>query len=143
MSADTTMSMDTAATDFLRSTGTTLDLTYLRTAQYFPVDRDSRTQRNIYRFVLRNTRGEYSGEFGASVYASQADIPPSSYDVLACLTTSDPGTFENFVGDYGYAHLPISQYETVMGVYTSVKEEVRGLRRLFSDEELERLAEIN
>jgi hypothetical protein len=64
---------------------------------------------------------------------------PSLYDVLACLTTYDPGTFEDFCSEFGYDEDSRKAYNT----YTAVKEEYMNMCSLFNDEELELLSLIN
>jgi len=56
------------AEKFLADTQTTLTVEYLRTAPYFHSDKESR---DIYRFTLKNERGEYSSEFGNSIRATE------------------------------------------------------------------------
>lgn len=64
---------------------------------------------------------------------------PSPYDILACLTSYDPGLFEDFCSDYGYEKDSRKAYK----VYESVRDEYLHLARLFSDSELKLLGEIN
>lgn len=66
-------------------------------------------------------------------------LPPSAYDVLACLTHYDPGTFADFCGDFGYD----TDSTKAERVYFAVQQEWEGLRRLFTTEQLEQLQEIN
>lgn len=64
---------------------------------------------------------------------------PSVYDVLACLSKCDPGTFEDFCSDYGYDE----DSRTAERVYFAVQKEYTQLARLFTPEQMEELAEIN
>ena len=64
---------------------------------------------------------------------------PSVYDVLACLTKYDPGTFEDFCSDYGYDE----DSRTAERIYFAVQKEYAQLARLFTPNEMEELAEIN
>lgn len=64
---------------------------------------------------------------------------PSVYDVLACLTKYDPGTFEDFCSDYGYDE----DSRTAERVYFAVQKEYAQLARLFTADQMEELAEIN
>lgn len=64
---------------------------------------------------------------------------PSAYDILACLTKYDPGTFENFCSDYGYDE----DSRTAERIYFAVQKEYTQLARLFTPEQMEELAEIN
>lgn len=64
---------------------------------------------------------------------------PTAYDVLACLTKYDPGTFENFCGDFGYD----TDSRKAKKTYKAVVKEFRGLQTLFSESELTLMQEIN
>lgn len=66
-------------------------------------------------------------------------LPPLAYDVLACLTKYDPGTFADFCGDYGYDVDSIKAQKT----YFAVQEEWDGVRELFTSAQLEQLQEIS
>lgn len=64
---------------------------------------------------------------------------PSVYDVLACLTKYDPGTFEDFCSEYGYEE----DSRTAERIYFAVQKEYAQLARLFTPDEMDELAEIN
>ena len=64
---------------------------------------------------------------------------PTAYDVLACLTKYDPGTFEDFCGEFGYDTDSRKAYKT----YKAVKREWKNVAILFTDEQLDMLREIN
>lgn len=64
---------------------------------------------------------------------------PTSYDVLACLTTYDPEDFESFCSNFGY-DIDSRRAEKT---YNGVVDEYNNLKMLFSDKELEELQEIN
>lgn len=67
---------------------------------------------------------------------------PSAYDILACLSSYYPETFEDFCSEFGYDEQSLSNYPKVMEIFTACKAEERGLRQLFNDDELEQLSEI-
>ena len=71
--------------------------------------------------------------------AKQKDVVPSVYDVLACLTKCDPGTFEDFCSDYGYDE----DSRTAERIYFAVQKEYAQLARLFTPDEMDELTEIN
>lgn len=71
--------------------------------------------------------------------AKKKTAVPSVYDVLACLTKYDPGTFEDFCSDYGYNE----DSRTAERIYFAVQKEYKQLARLFTPEQMEELAEIN
>lgn len=76
-----------------------------------------------------------------TVLLDQSDtaLQPSAYDLLACLTKYDPGTFENFCSDYGYD--PDSR--KAEKIYHSVVKEWNDISSLFNEKELSLLSEIN
>jgi len=63
---------------------------------------------------------------------------PSAYDVLACLTTYDPEDFQNFCDNFGYDKDSIKANK----IYLAVVNEWNNLKAIYSDEELEKLGEI-
>ncbi len=63
---------------------------------------------------------------------------PTSYDILACLTTSEVGTFKDFCDDFGYDDDSIK----AEGIYKAVLNEYNNLKILYSEEELNKLGEI-
>ncbi|MFA5377292.1 MAG: hypothetical protein WC455_16195 [Dehalococcoidia bacterium] len=63
---------------------------------------------------------------------------PTAYDVLSCITKYDPGTFENFCGEFGYD----TDSRKAEKVYMGVKNEFQNVAMLFNDKEIEELAEI-
>jgi hypothetical protein len=64
---------------------------------------------------------------------------PTAYDVLACLTKSDPRTFEEFCGDMGLDTDSRRAEET----WRAVMDEWVRVQRFFSADELGKLQEIN
>lgn len=63
---------------------------------------------------------------------------PNSYDVLSCMTKYDPGSFEDFCGEYGYDVDSRKAEKT----YNLVKREYDELCKLYNDEEMQELGEI-
>ena len=64
---------------------------------------------------------------------------PDAYDILACLTTYDPGTFKDFCFEFGYDEDSRRDEKT----YNAVKEEWQNVCMLYTDEEIEALQCIN
>jgi hypothetical protein len=64
---------------------------------------------------------------------------PNSYDVLSCMTKYDPGSFEDFCGEYGYDVDSRKAEKT----YNLVKREYDELCKIFNDKEMQELGEIN
>lgn len=68
----------------------------------------------------------------------QKEARPDCYDVLACLTKYDPGTFEDFCAEYGYDE----DSRTAERIYIAVQNEFANLKRIFDSEQLEAMQEI-
>lgn len=68
----------------------------------------------------------------------KAEATPNSYNVLACMTKYDPGTFEEFCSEYGYNE----DSRTAEKIYFAVQKEYTQLARLFTAEQIEDLREI-
>ena len=66
-------------------------------------------------------------------------IAPTAYVVLACLTKSDPCTFEDFCSTYGYDE----DSRKAEKIYNAVLDEWKNVCALFTDGEIEQLQEIN
>lgn len=123
------------AADFLTSTGTTFTATYKTHGFYFPGDKQCR---DIYTIVLKNKSHRYRFNFGQSISNSNGNTPPSAYDVLACLTKYDVGSFDNFCSEFGYDTDSRKAYKT----YKAVLKEWKNVELLFTSEQLELLQEI-
>lgn len=63
---------------------------------------------------------------------------PNCYDVLACLTKYDPGTFENFCYEYGYDE----DSRNAVRIYFAVQKEYSQLVQIFTPEQLEEMQKI-
>lgn len=65
---------------------------------------DDSCKRDIYRLsIIRkdNRRKKLSIIFGNSLLNSDRGIAPIAYDLLACITKYDPGSFEDFFRNMG------------------------------------------
>lgn len=68
----------------------------------------------------------------------KADAVPNEYDVLACLEKYDPGTFEDFCSELGYNE----DSRTAERIYIAVIKEYKDLIRIFTEEQMKELREI-
>lgn len=125
---------DDQAEKFMEETGTTMDVRWVDTAKYFPGDKE---ERDIYEIKLSRGFKSYKFRYGQSLNKTGTGQEPSEYDVLSCLTKSDPGTFEQFCSDYGYD----TDSRRALGTWRNVRREWEQVRRLFEDV-LEKLREI-
>ena len=123
------------ATDFLTKTNTKLTIKFHKYDYHFTGDKE---KRNIYRFKLQRGKNSYSGNFGDSINNTCNGVKPNEYDILTCLTKSDPCSFESFCDEYGYD----PEYISSLKIYKAVCKEYQGMSRVFSDEDLEEMAEI-
>lgn len=68
----------------------------------------------------------------------KAKVVPNEYDVLACLEKYDPGTFEDFCSEFGYDE----DSKTAERIYIAVIKEYKDLTKIFTEEQMEELSEI-
>ena len=66
------------------------------------------------------------------------DAVPNAYDILACLQKYDVGTFEDFCSEFGYDEDSM----TAERIYIAVIKEYKDLTRIFTEEQMEELCEI-
>lgn len=101
---------------------------------------DDKDSRYIFPITfVRKVNGEtrqFSLKFGQSI--ADGNKKPTHYDVLACLTKSNPGSFENFCSDFGYN----SDSRKAERIYNAVCSEWNSVDRLWHDV-LETLQDIN
>lgn len=69
----------------------------------------------------------------------KAKAKPTEYDILACVEKYNYDSFSDFCAEYGYSTDGISARET----FLACGEEYAGLRRIFTEEQMEKLREIN
>ena len=124
---------DMQANNFLALTGTTLEITRDEVVKKWGWDRWK------YSCKLRRGRKTYTFPFFDSVANYEEDKRPSKYDILACLDTYDYiNDIKDFALEFGYN---IYDKETEK-TYNACMRQSKKLHNLFTDEELEMLAEI-
>jgi len=131
----TTTNYQQQATDLLNAMGVKFTAKFLRYGKHFAEDT---RKRNIYSLKLSRGRTSFSVVFGQSIHCTENDQTPTAYDLLACLTKYDVGTFENFCGDFGYDTDSRSAERT----YKAVCKEWEKVSKFFTAEEIEQLQEI-
>lgn len=67
---------------------------------------------------------------------------PTPYDILSCLTTYEVGTMNDFFDEFGYEVHSADDMFTFMNTYNAVIKEYRDLCRIFTEEQMEMLREI-
>lgn len=160
----TTNKYEQQAEDFLTKTKTTIEIEYIGHGMHFDDDKQTR---DIYRFTIKKGERKYTATFGQSIVNSgtatadhvftddyirmgrpypnkdgsdykQKRKAPRAYDILSCLTKSDPGTFEDFCADFGYN----TDSRKAEKVYFAVQKEFKGVCSIWNEAEREQLADI-
>lgn len=83
--------------------------------------------RCIFKMRLSRNRKTYTFDFGQSL--ADGSKTPTMYEVLACLTKYDVGSFEDFCQSYGYDEDSRKAERT----YKAVCREYAAVERLFGD----------
>ena len=109
---------------------TVLDSTY---GKHFSGDTESRC---IFKIKLQRGRNSYTFDFGQSIAAGSQE--PTLYDILTCLQKSDVGSFQDFCDEFGYDE----DSRTAEKTYKAVCKEYAAMSRLFTEEELEKIYEV-
>ena len=109
---------------FAEKHGVTLKVLRCTRGLYFPDDKQTRY---IFKLKLTRNRKQYTFTFGQSI--ANGSKEPALYDIFACLTKSDPGSFENFCSEYGYD----TDSRKAEKTYKNVCKEWEGVNRLFGD----------
>ena len=124
---------DMQANNFLALTGTTLEITRDEVVKKWGWDRWK------YSCKLRRGHKTYTFPLVDSVVNYRKNKRPSKYNILACLDTYDYiSDIRNFALEFGY---DICDKETEK-TYNACMRQSQKLHELFTDEELEMLAEI-
>jgi hypothetical protein len=73
---------------------------------------------------------ESAGRHSIGRWYVQSVVPkPHLYDILSCIQKYDPGTFEDFCGDFGYD----TDSRSAEKIYYAVRDEGRAIEGMFSD----------
>ncbi len=121
------------ALDFCDKFGVKIYAQFVRHAKYF--DDDVQT-RDVYEIVLKRGQLEYIFEFGQSIV--NYGIPPTAYDILACVEKGGPQCFKDFCDSFGYD----SDSRKAEKLWKKWIYEADNIERLFCDC-IEELQEIN
>jgi hypothetical protein len=120
------------AQEFANQIGLTVHVEYNGHRLHF--DGDTRL-RSTWIVTLKRNGASFTFDFGQSIDRSYDKngqairVKPDLYDVLACLTKYDPGTFEMFCSNFGYD----TDSRKAEKVYHDVCKEWRGVERLFGN----------
>ena len=89
--------------------------------------------------MKRTPKRRVSFQFWNSYNDAQNGNEPNAYDLLVCIIKSDPGTFADFCGEYGYDE----DSRKAESVYRAVCREWRKVAKFFTADELEQLQGIS
>lgn len=108
----------------------------------FPDENKRTGSRFCYDVTFRRNGKEYKTIFYDSLYNSNRNYTPGTYDVLSYLQKTDPGTFWDFISEFRYEINTEESFRNARKIYKNCAREYRAVKDLFSDV-LERLQEIN
>lgn len=87
---------------------------------------------------LKQVRLNNKDEIGVFAIRNNNCRKPTAYEVLSCLNKYEPSSFEDFCSDFGY-NIDSKKAEKI---YFAVQKEWANLNRLFTEEQLNELREI-
>jgi len=125
---------DIKAEKFLKDTNTEFKAEFKKHDFHFEDDKE---KRDIYTITLKRGDRVFIFDFGQSI--AKLGVMPSVYDVLACLTSNEVGSFEEFCSSYGYEEDSRKAEKT----YNAVLNEWNNVKMLYTDKEIEKLQDIN
>lgn len=96
--------------------------------------------RNKYNVTISTSKGRMRFHFWDSI--ANMNGAPSAYDVLACLTKYDPGTMYDFFNEMGYEIKSSKDNSRFTRLYKAVVKEYQSLCKIFTEEQIETLREI-
>ena len=102
------------------------------------------TRVNSYRVTLKNKKHEYIFDFYDSIKNTEENKKATYdfYSVLACMSHYTPESFDDFCSEFGYEFKSESEYIKAKSTHMACLDEQKNLRKLFNEEQLEKLQEI-
>lgn len=142
MFADVGNEYDDQARAFLVETGARISARYLGE---LPVDWDNGREHCAYAVTITSAAGRMRIRFYDS--AKNTDDGKRvirAYDVLSCLTKSEPGTFDDFCAEYGFFQMESgADYRKAVKTWRACVREYAGVCRVWPDAAMrEALADI-
>lgn len=149
---------DQQAADFCEKYGVVIEKKFVRIVKGFPNDENDKYEHEKFSIkVYKKSTPEIYMEF--DFFGSYHDYAEyiqsknlgrprhklSDYSILACLSGDSyaPDTIEEFIDEYGYEIKRGGDLSRVTNIFNAVKKQNDDLRRVFSEEEIEALREIN
>lgn len=141
------------AKNFLRKNNAKISITFkeVKRNPWNETGYGSQFYHNIYRVRIDRNHKTFSFDFTDSANNYQTNNRPTAYDILACLTKYEVGSYADFCREFGYEPYDFDfDYIVVNGeyynrkswnTYKAVKKEYENVIRLFGDvmEELEEI----
>lgn len=122
------------ANDFLKATNTTIEIK--KSAIQKPAN--WKPSGIHYQVKLSNAKSSYIFDFWDSYNNMQKGKKPTAYDILASIWKFEPSDdVDDFAKELGY-----EKPSEAIRVWKAVKEQYKELCKLFTPEEMEKLAEI-
>lgn len=118
------------ADNFCKRTGTKIVISYKGEAV---PDWDPKELHSLYRVRIDRNHKTWSFDFFQSLDGTWKGERPSKYDVLACITKTDPLDLDEFVREFGYEIHSVEDYRKVERTWKAVCKEYRNCERLFGD----------
>lgn len=153
------------ALDFLEKCNAKMEIEFLHVD--INQNWNDNAKRNKYRFTITTPKGKMSGNFWDSIHnteitlmkmddysikhrgkaewllnAFKAKAVPTPYDILACLQKYEVGTMNDFFDEFGFEIHSADDMFSFMNTYNGVVKEYRDLCRIFTEEQMEMLREI-
>lgn len=103
-----------------------------------------KTRVNSYRVTLKNKKHEYTFDFYDSIKNTEDNKKATYnfYSVIACMDLNYSSNFDDFCSEFGYTFNNEREYIKAKQTYFAIVEQDENLRKLFSEEQLEKLQEI-
>lgn len=98
-----------------------------------------------YRVTLRNKRHSWSFDFFDSIHNTEKNKRATFnfYSVIACLSYYTPESFDEFCAEFGYEFKNESEYIKVKSIHLACLDQAKNLKKLFTEDQLVKLSEIN
>lgn len=126
------------AKEFLANCNATINIEYVG----LEIPNWDTKQHATYDCIIRTPKGAMCVHFYTSLVNTRKNQMPTEYDILACLQTYDVGSMDEFMAEFGYEIKCVRDMTNFINTYNAVVKEYNDIRRCFTQEQIEMLAEI-
>ena len=125
------------AIEFLKETNTIFKVKFIKNGLYF---QDDKEPRDIFLITLKRNGLKFSFKFGQSIADStgKGDIKPTECDFLSCVEKYEYSDFNEFCSEFGYDE----DSRKALKTFKAIQKEFNKISSLYSEEELNKLREI-